>query len=356
MYPLDLISSNKDFEVNNRTNSLKNCLDIQNIPTFSRNELVLSEENENHFNYYSSFNDHALNDSWKINMENTNDRIEGISTIDNSCDKFIIHELSSKIYSINNKKSNLEIINNQNISKRKEDNIKSPKKKIKIFEVIYSNHHRVFDHYKYDDYSSLLIDEISNEANKKSKKIKVKKIKFLSSLQKYRKKKKKNIVRRKQNSDNIRKKIKARFLKTLKEVINQKLKKAGSKMFFSFFPQSFVCILTKKTNRIIFDMALKDIYLTNFNYEESGRNAIQNVKKYKHNLSVLKYLENDTNISEKSYFNIIKNMKLSEIYKDYFTSTQFCKVISTLKQEKENEKYIKAYIIKAKNFIKFFNS
>lgn len=355
MYPLDLISSNKDFEVNNRTNSLKNFLDIPNIPTFSRNESVLSEENENHFNYLSSFNDHALNDSWKINMENTNDRFEGISTIDNSCDKYIIHELSSKINSIN-KKSNLEIITNQNNSKRKEDNINSPKKKIKIFEVIYSNHHRVFDHYTYDDYSSLLIEEVSNGANKKSKKIKVRKIKFLSSLQKYRKKKKKNIVRRKQNSDNIRKKIKARFLKTLKEEINKKLKKAGSKMFFSFFPQSFVCILTKKINREIFNMALKDIYLTNFNYEESGRNAKQNIKKYKHNLSVLKYLENDTNISEKSYFNIIKNMKLSDIYKDYFSSTQFCKVISTLKQEKESEKYIKAYIIKAKNFIKFFNS
>ena len=355
MYPLDLISINKDFEVHNRTNSFKNCLDIPNMPTFSRNELVPGEENENHFNYYSSFNEHTLNDSWKINMENTSDRFEGISTIDNSCDKIIIHELSRIINSIN-KKSNFESTNNQSNSKRKEDNNNSPKKKIKIFEVIYSNHHRVFDHYKHDDYSSLLIEEVSNEMNKKSKKIKVKKIKFLSSLQKYRKKKKKNIIRRKQNSDNIRKKIKARFLKTLKEVINQKLKEAGSKIFFSFFPQSFVCTLTKKTNRIIFNMALKDIYLTNFNYEESGRNAKQNIKKYKHNLSVLKYLENDTNISEKSYFNIIKNMKLSDIYKDYLSSTQFCKVISTLKQEKESEKYIKAYIIKAKNFIKFFNS
>ena len=45
---------------------------------------------------------------------------------------------------------------------------------------------------------------------------------------------------RKYNHDDIRKKIKVKFHKTLKLLINSNLKKAGSKKFFNYLPQSFV--------------------------------------------------------------------------------------------------------------------
>ena len=358
MYPIILTSNNISL-ADNRSNSKKNYLNIPFIPTFSNNELDLNEITESYSDYYPPFNEHIRSHIWKLKSENSNGRLGEFSAIDNSFNKIIPNELSNEIVSTT-KKSNshsesTENVIDQNSSKIKEDN-KTLGKKTKIFKVLYSNYHILFNDTKYDDYSSQMVEKVLNEINKKKEKINEKKGTFLSIGKKNRRKKKKNIFRRKQNSDNIRKKIKAKFLKALKDVINKNLKSAGSKFFFTFFPQSLVCKINKKFNKEIFDMELKDIFLTNFNYEKSGRNSKKNIAKYNHNLLVLNYLENNITISEKSNFNIIKNMKLSEIYKEYFSSEQFDMVISTLKKENENEKYIKNFIVKAKNFIEFFNS
>ena len=77
------------------------------------------------------------------------------------------------------------------------------------------------------------------------------------------------------------------------------------------------------------------------------------MKKYHHNLSVLKYLEGNKALNEKSNFNIIKNMKLSEIFREYLESKEIGLEISDLKKDNENDKYIKKYIIKVKTFINF---
>ena len=79
------------------------------------------------------------------------------------------------------------------------------------------------------------------------------------------------------------------------------------------------------------------------------------MKKYHHNLSVIKYLEGNKAVNEKSNFNIIKNMKLSEIFREYLESKEFGLEISALKKDNENDKYIKKYIIKAKTFLNFVN-
>ena len=52
--------------------------------------------------------------------------------------------------------------------------------------------------------------------------------------------KKKKKKPRKFKPDDIRKKIKAKFHKIFKNVINSKLKKAGAKKMFDFIPQSFI--------------------------------------------------------------------------------------------------------------------
>ena len=233
-----------------------------------------------------------------------------------------------------------------------------------IFKVVYSNkinysnisnnisnNSIVFTDGNCDNYSSYMINEALNDMNKNSKKVKNKKI--FEQIPKKHKKKKKNIQKRKENSDNIRKKIKARFLKALKNAINQKLKNAGSKYFFQLLPQSFITNLSKEKNREILNLSLKDIFLKDFNVKEKGKRADYN--KYKHNLFVIEYLESNNNISEKSNFNKIKKMKYFEIYNEYKLSKEFETEISTLKQQKENDKYIKDYIIKARNFIDFFN-
>lgn len=232
----------------------------------------------------------------------------------------------------------------------------NPSTKTKIFEVVYQNNLSLFDQGIYDHYSENIIKETLNEMNngKKKKVINEKNKKNLVELQEKPKKKQKYILKRKENSDNIRKKIKSRFFKTLKNIINQNLKEAGSKLFFDFLPQPIISNITRQTNRNIFNMTLKEIYSGNFNYEKSG-NAKDNIRKRNYNLLVVKYLEKNISISEKSNFHIFKDMKLSQIYKEYLSSKQFAMSISNLQKEKENEKYIKDYIIKAHTLLNYYD-
>jgi hypothetical protein len=83
-------------------------------------------------------------------------------------------------------------------------------------------------------------------------------------------------------------------------------------------------------------------------------NKKSTLKKYLHNLSVLEYLEKNKEISTKSNFNNIKIMKLYEIYDEYLDSKEFKMEISKLKEQKETDKYIKKYMMKAINLIDDF--
>ena len=194
--------------------------------------------------------------------------------------------------------------------------------------------------------SNKLIISLSDDDLKQSQ-IEDKGIDTLSFLGK----KRKNLPKRKDNSDNIRKKVKSRFLKVLKNAVNEKLKLAGSKKFFNFLPQTFVSNVSKDKNKDMFDSTFKDIFTKNFCEDKDGNQP--DVKKYHHNLSVIEYLENNKEIAEKSNYNNFKNMKFYQIFYEYLKSKEFELEIVSLKMERENEKYIKEYIFKACNFIEF---
>ncbi len=162
----------------------------------------------------------------------------------------------------------------------------------------------------------------------------------------------KNVLTRKENSDNIRKKIKARFLKALKNAMNQRLKLAGSGKLFKFLPQAFICNVSKQKNKAVLNLSLKELFEKNLCEGEKPKD----LKNYYHNLSVLEYLEKNHDIGEKSNYNNFKNMKYYQIFNEYLKSKEFEMEIASLKQEKENDKYIKHYIIKANNFLNFFNN
>ena len=70
--------------------------------------------------------------------------------------------------------------------------------------------------------------------------------------------------KRKFKSDDIRKKIKSRFHKTFKNIINENLKKAGSKKLFDFFPQCFIGNVSKKLNSACLDLTYKELLLKDF--------------------------------------------------------------------------------------------
>ena len=157
--------------------------------------------------------------------------------------------------------------------------------------------------------------------------------------------------KRKHKPDDIRKKIKARFLKALKNAMNQRLKLAGSGKLFKFLPQAFICNVSKQKNKAVLNLSLKELFEKNLCEGEKPKD----LKKYHHNLSVLEYLEKNHDIGEKSNYNNFKNMKYYQIFNEYLNSKEFEIEIESLKQEKENDKYIRDYIIKANNLNNFFS-
>ena len=184
---------------------------------------------------------------------------------------------------------------------------------------------------------------------------------FFNSLKKYMKKEKrkreKMRKKRKFKSDDIRKKIKSRFHKTIKNIINENLKKAGSKELFDFLPQSFICNITKEKNKGVMNMTYKQILETDFTKEIGNLNNHQKIidlKKFENNLKVLNYLKNNPSISINSGFEFFSKMTYAEILREYFASKEFEESIIKLKLEEENEDYINEYILKAKTYVDFF--
>ena len=159
---------------------------------------------------------------------------------------------------------------------------------------------------------------------------------------------------RKYYADDIRKKIKTRFLKALKNALNQRLKYAGSKLLFNYLPQNFITDITKKTNRGILDKALEEVLSMKFNKGQKNERKAD-LKKYKCNNSVINYLEKNEIISEKSNYNCYKNMKYKEIYDEYLNSREFEENIIKIIEE-ENEEYAKKYIELALHLNDFFIS
>ena len=101
---------------------------------------------------------------------------------------------------------------------------------------------------------------------------------------------------RKYKSDDIRKKIKSRFHKTLKNIINENLKKAGSKKLFDFLPQCFIGNVSKKTNNFCLNLTFRELLLKDFVTEankESYPNKDVDYKKYLKNKDTLEYLDCD---------------------------------------------------------------
>lgn len=163
--------------------------------------------------------------------------------------------------------------------------------------------------------------------------------------------------KRKFKSDMIRKKIKSRFHKTLKYIINDNLKKAGSKMLFDCLPQCFIENISLSLNSKALELTYKELLLTDFGNElNSYRHTPGANEKFIKNLKVLEYLEQNPEISEKSGFNIIKNLKYKELLNNYFISTEFEQSLDQIKTEGESEDYLQSYIYRAKNYIKYYSN
>lgn len=281
-------------------------------------------------NNVDSFNNYSCNDKLEINLlslfnndENLNEDL--IISNNNNFGYFI--GIDNNCFT---NKNSFSIHNNED-----KTSISLIGKKRRIFNVVYPNSYFIFN--KGGSNIRQLIEEILKNDKKK----------FVFSL----KKKKKRI----DCPDLIRKKIKTRFLKILKNQVNNKLELAGSKKFFTSLDQTYVCNISKKINREVLDLTFKEVFAEKSYKIKKKSNFI--LESNCDNISVLEYLEKNKKIMEESGFKFIKDMTFRQIYYEYLQSKEFEMEITNLKEkDKEKDKYIKDYIAKASNLINFFEN
>ena len=154
------------------------------------------------------------------------------------------------------------------------------------------------------------------------------------------------IKRRRENQDNIRKKLKTSFFNTfLHKKINDILNNKQNKLYFEKFPISFVNDIRKITNKDIINKTLSEIILNKELYNE------KDLSNYHHNIKVLENKE----VKEIEEFNDILNKKYFELFNEYINSKEFnIGEINRLKNNNMDNIYIERYIYQSKHFIEYF--
>ena len=163
--------------------------------------------------------------------------------------------------------------------------------------------------------------------------------------------------KRKFNPDDIRKKIKSRFHKVIKNIINISLKNAGSNKLFDFFPQNFISNITIKLNNIALNYTYEELIKIDISSQILKLSqSPKDLDKYNRNIDVLNYLDKNPKICKLSKFNKVRDMKYSQILKAYFLSLEFEESIIDLHNKGEKKEYIEDYINKSLNYVNFFAS
>lgn len=217
-------------------------------------------------------------------------------------EKVLINPTNIENSNLKNQKSKSQQIKNK--KRRRIQRIKQKKKIKKKKSILNFKSNKKFMLFKVFDPPDQ--SEINKETKKEIKKLLEKKnisLKFaiINTNEE------KNFKKRKFKPDNIRKKIKARFLKSLRNKIQTKLDKAISGIKIDFFPQCFISDINKKRNSRIINKTLKELMTTDFfdlyknkknedEKEKLGENIEKekeriNKKKYENNLKLVEYLE-----------------------------------------------------------------
>lgn len=163
-------------------------------------------------------------------------------------------------------------------------------------------------------------------------------------------KKEKNRLQRRFKSDSIRKKIKARMHKKLRETINEKLKKLGSNMFFELLPQSFTTNVNIEDNNKAFKLTMKNLFKETFQIKARDKEK----EKIQTNAKVINYLESNPKFNQ--IISDFLNSTYEEIIRIYIGSKCFEEDIRRLYSEGESEEYIKKYKFIGDHWIEFYKN
>ena len=122
---------------------------------------------------------------------------------------------------------------------------------------------------------------------------------------------------RRENQDNIRRKIKRGFFNNaLVKKLNDKLRSNGIIKYFEKFPRHFVNDVNKKKNKQILIMTLQEIFEKKELYSFKDKVTLDN---YLHNKNLFKNEE----IKENEELNMIMNKTIRELYEEYINSDEF---------------------------------
>jgi len=356
--PMDIndeINHDKLYFVNNKDTNNNNIIYFEDFDEFYKKFFEIEQENDiSNINIYEK-------PFFYPNLNLNNDKI--FSTFEN--EKFFIVKNNKKEIKKDKNEIAYEKPKNINVKNKKNKNLDENyffpftpgKGLLNYFNMKKSEESFLNSESNASNNEKLIIDEnslnseqINNNANNTyyEFKFKTKKYCIMPNGKKRRQKKK-----RKYKSDDIRKKIKSRFHKTLKNIVNNMLKKGGSKKFFDFLPQNFTGNVSKKVNSQSFEMTFNELLSYNF---LNKKNKSADSKKSEKNKEVVEYLEQNPEISKNSGYDLIKNIKYKDLLKIYFSSAEFENSISRLKEEKEENDYIQEYIYRAKNYIEFYSN
>ena len=354
-----------------KMNSIKDNIDYLNKskntlikPIFAQNTLIYPSNNyfsKNHLNDYSKSdisnnnyeNLYQNQQNYSTTKTNTISKYNVLNTLSNINSAFNLNE-DITFKQINDSLFNLDCLNSNGIKNY------FPNNSNKLIKPIYYYLPNNLNNIKnITDEKKLLLenDQVKHkEIFKKNKKI-INKFK-ISRIEIKTKSNNRLKHKRKYKPDDIRKKIKARFHKSIKNIINENLRKAGSKYLFSFLPQIFISSIAREKNHKILNLTYRELLQKDFVSdidEKKYKNKNVDLSKYKNNLRVLDYLDKNPEICKISGFDIISKMKYSDLLDEYFKSDEFEKAIYKLKEENEEEDYINEYKIKAKGYVKFFS-
>ena len=154
------------------------------------------------------------------------------------------------------------------------------------------------------------------------------------------------IKRRRENQDNIRKKLKTAFFNTfLRKKINEILNNKHSRLYFEKFPISFVNDIRKNTNKDVIDKTLLEIILNKELYSEND------LSNYNHNIKVVENKE----VKQIGELKKILNKTFREIFEEFINSKEFnIDEINRLRNNNLDNIYIERYIYQSKHFIEYF--
>ena len=163
-------------------------------------------------------------------------------------------------------------------------------------------------------------------------------------------KKNRNNIYRKLKPDSLRKKIKARLHKKLTKIINEKLKKAGSKCYFDMLPQSFITNINIGFNKPLLNLTMRELFQKTFGFKSKDKEKID------YNFRIMKYIEDNPDINNNEEVSDFLDSKYSEIIRKYLDGDYLQEDIDRLKDENEGEEYINRYNFIALHWIEFYEN